>query len=49
MGSLFLSVIVLIFFISRYDKCDTRKEPKGNITLDEIQEMFENEKNNEDR
>ena len=49
MGSLIFSAIVLIFLVSRYDKWDTRKKPDGNITLKEIQDMFEKDKTNHER
>ena len=47
MGALIIGAIILIFCVSRYDKWDTREEPKGNISLNEIQDMFENHNDKE--
>lgn len=47
MGSLIIGFFVLIFLASRYDKWDTTKKTKGNITIDEIQDMFENSNDKE--
>lgn len=36
-----IGFLVLMWLVSKYDKWDVRKEPKGNISLEEIQKMFE--------
>lgn len=41
MGSLIIGILVMVFFINKYDKWDTRDDPKGDITINEIRDMFE--------
>ena len=47
MGSLIIGILVAVFFISKYDKWDTRDNPEGNITIKEIRDMFEDNNNKE--